>query len=227
MEIRDPVTPPKAVLLLLPGWNYPRTCWCDSSRVCEAALQEGYRLILVEMGKSIYASKVLPSTRQDWASYPTLKTLTDTVLPALMRGGYLWPGRTYVLGLSTGGRGVVMLLSQTGKLFRAGAALSGDFDPHYHPRDPLLVGWYGPYNPLWDSLDNPLRLALKIESPLYLAHGMRDRIVPVHHSAKLHAILQAERPQLRCLYETDPTGGHDFAFWEKYGLRALAFFRDL
>lgn len=227
VEVREPSTSPKAVLMLLPGWNYSRTCWCDSSRVCEAALREGYRLLLLEMGKSIYASQVLPTTRRDWAGYPTLRTLLDTVFPALIQDGYFWPGRTYVMGLSTGGRGVVLLLAHTDTLFRAGAALSGDFDPHHNPKDPLLVGWYGPYGPLWDSLDNPLRLALQIRSPLYLAHGKRDRIVPAHHSATLYKVLQAKRPDLLCLYEEDPAGGHDFTFWEAYGLRALAFFRDL
>ncbi|MCS7188616.1 MAG: prolyl oligopeptidase family serine peptidase [Bacteroidia bacterium] len=227
VEKRMPPNQPRRTLVLLPGWNYPRTSWCDSSRVCSEALRRGYQLLLFEMGKSIYASTTFPETRPDWRVYPTLRTLLDTVFPTLEREGWLMPERSFIMGLSTGGRGVVMVLAHTGRLFRAGAALSGDFDPHLNTRDPLLTGWYGRYSQRWDEVDNPLRLVQRIQVPLFLAHGVADGVVPYQHSLHLYETLQKRRPDLLCLLRLDPTGKHDFGFWEKYAIEALDFFEAL
>ncbi|MCX7605713.1 MAG: prolyl oligopeptidase family serine peptidase [Bacteroidia bacterium] len=227
VEIREPSHPPLRNLILLPGWNYSRTAWCERSTICTQALGRGYRLLLLEMGKSIYASQVFPETRPDWRAYPTLRTLLDTVFPELQKRGILADLPTFLLGLSTGGRGVVLLLAHTGTLFRGGAALSGDFDPHLDPRDPLLTGWYGRYSQRWEEVDNPLRYASQIQSPLFLAHGVADRVVPFQHSQRLYQVLQERNPTLPCTLHLDPAGGHDFLFWEKYGLKALDFFDTL
>jgi len=227
VEIREPHRRAERVLVLLPGWNYSRRAWCDSSQICQVALAQGYRLILLEMGKSLYATAIFPETRADWQKFPTLRTLLDTVFPLLQAKGYLWAGRSYLLGLSTGGRGVVMILAHTGQLFRAGAALSGDYDPHLNSRDALLTGWYGPYGPRWETTDNPLRLVQHIEVPLFLAHGCQDAIVPTAHSARLAQQLKKMKPELLSQYREDPVGGHDFFFWEKAGLWALDFFQSL
>lgn len=224
VEVREPPRAAIRSLLLLPGWNYSRTCWCDSSKICEEALQRGYRLILLEMGKSIYASQVFPETRPDWRSYPTLRTLLDTVFPELQRRNWLLPQNNFLLGLSTGGRGVVLILTQTGELFTAGAALSGDFDPHLDSRDPLLTGWYGRYSERWEKVDNPMHLITNLRRPLFLAHGVADPVVPYQHSQRLYQRLQTLKPDLPCELHLDPTGKHDFTFWEKYGRMALDFF---
>ncbi|GIV25849.1 MAG: hypothetical protein KatS3mg026_1541 [Bacteroidia bacterium] len=224
VEVREPAAPAQRVLVLLPGWNYSRTAWCEKSSICTEALKRGYRLLLLEMGKSLYASQAFPETHPAWRRYPTLRTLLDSVFPFLVERRWLLPGKSYLLGLSTGGRGVVMILAHTGALFRAGAALSGDFDPHLDPRDRLLTGWYGPYSSRWDTVDNPLRLAARIESPLFLAHGVADPVVPYQHTQRLYQLLQREKPTLPCQLHLDPQGKHDFAFWEKYARQALNFF---
>lgn len=227
VEVREPVHTALRTLILLPGWNYPRTCWCDSSSVCQEALRRGYRLLLFEMGKSIYASQAFPETRPDWRAYPTLRTLLDTVFPELLRRGLLERGRGYLLGLSTGGRGVVLILAQTETLFAAGAALSGDFDPHLDSRDPLLTGWYGRYSQRWEEIDNPLRLAARLRRPLFLAHGVADPVVPYQHSQRLYERIRQLNPHLPCILHLDPKGKHDFTFWDTYGRRALDFFDDI
>ncbi|MCS7298031.1 MAG: prolyl oligopeptidase family serine peptidase [Bacteroidia bacterium] len=224
VEIREPSVPSDRVLLLLPGWNYPRTAWCDSSIICTEALRRGYRLLLFEMGKSIYASQIFPETRLDWRVFPTLRTLLDTVFPSLVDMGFLEKGKGYLLGLSTGGRGVVLLLAHMQNFFVAGAALSGDFDPHLNPRDPLLTGWYGRYSQRWEEIDNPLRLSAQIERPLFLAHGVADPVVSYLHSQRLYERLRALHPHLPCELYLDPKGKHDFVFWEKAARKALDFF---
>lgn len=224
VEVREPPSPTDRTLFLLPGWNYTRTKWCEQSAVCTEALRRGYRLVLLEMGKSIYASQSFPETRADWKVYPTMRTLLDTVFPELQRRGLLTAGKGYLLGLSTGGRGVVLIMARTGKLFAAGAALSGDYDPHLDTRDPLLTGWYGRYSQRWDAVDNPMRLAEKLQRPLFLAHGIADPIVPYQHSQRLYDRLKQLKPDLPCELHLDPKGKHDFAFWDKYGRMALDFF---
>ncbi|MEN3041479.1 MAG: alpha/beta fold hydrolase [Bacteroidia bacterium] len=226
VEVLEPPIPARRALLLLPGWNYSRRAWCEKSTICAEALKRGYRLLLLEMGKSIYATQIFPETRPDWRSYPTLRTLLDTVFPELVQRALLPPGHTFLLGLSTGGRGVVLILAHMEDLFAAGAALSGDFDPHLDTRDPLLTGWYGRYSRRWEEVDNPMRLAEKIRRPLFLAHGVADNIVPYQHSQRLYERLKQVNPKLPCVLHLDPKGKHDFTFWERYGKLALDFFEQ-
>jgi len=101
-DIAIPANHNGKTLLLLPGWNYPRTGWCDSTEICRKALAAGYALVAPEMGKSIYATRYYPETRQDWRRYPTLAWLMDTLTPHLQHTyGLLQQGQpNYVLGRS-------------------------------------------------------------------------------------------------------------------------------
>ena len=44
----------KGLILLLPGWNLPVLDWKFKTKVCQRAIELGYHLLLVDMGKSVY-----------------------------------------------------------------------------------------------------------------------------------------------------------------------------
>ncbi len=218
VDIRQGKDSPQGNILVLPGWNFPRQDWCQKSSLCQKALARGYRLILPEMAKSMYAKQHYPETRQDWRGNPTRAWVVEEMIPFLQEEEkvMLPLQKNYVLGLSTGGRGVALLLQDLPELFLAGAALSGDFDQTLMPDDRLTIGYYGPYADFptrWTGLDNPLQQAAKIQVPLYLGHGTEDKVVPVEQTQVFYQALRAARPQLEIVLNL-PNAGHDYQYWD-------------
>jgi pimeloyl-ACP methyl ester carboxylesterase len=111
VDVWLPGQPPKGCILLLPGWNFSRTDWCERSSMCTQALQRGFALVMPEMGKSVYAEQLFPETRPDWRQYPTRPWLREQVIEEVRaRFGLLKPGQNnFVVGLSTGARGAALL----------------------------------------------------------------------------------------------------------------------
>lgn len=197
-------TPPKGVkisgtILLLPGWNYSNTKWCDSSNLCSEALARGYNIVAPQMGKSIYASEYFPETRSDYKQYPTLVWL-DTILEKLKKekGLFLTSGlqRNFVVGLSTGARGAALICARKPGFFHAAALLSGDYDQCANTEDALCTNVYGPYNKFanrWRTVDNPMNQISRITTPMYIGHGGMDKVVHVSQSINYYDSLLAKQ----------------------------------
>lgn len=212
------------LILVLPGWKFPRGDWIQKSRLEDLAREHHYILVLPEMGTSLYESAYFPETTMRWNSQPGGAFLRDTFIPALQRQhGLLLPELpNYLLGLSTGGRGVVMVALQNPGLFRAGAALSGDFDQTTEPSDRLLSAVYGDYathQRRWADNDNPVTEILKSSGqawsmPLFIGHGAADRIVPPSHSRWLFDVLRKTKgPGFPVVLHEKAGAGHDYNFW--------------
>jgi enterochelin esterase-like enzyme len=218
-------------ILVLPGWNFACEDVCLKSNFCSLATNEGFVLVMPDMQKSVYASQVYPETRPDWLKYHTRRWITDTLIPYFQQNFkiFLPNQKNYLLGISTGGRGVALLACyDSTHLFRAGAALSGDFDQTLTPNDNLMKGFYGNYQqfPLrWEGNDNPARNAFLIRIPLYLAHGTQDNIVPYsqsevfYHELKKHSSLPH---QLHLIAGAK----HDYVFWASQYSQILLFFNQ-
>lgn len=236
--------PIRGTLLLLPGWNYAASKWCDSSSVCATALGKGYSLVCPEMGRSIYASRYFPETRQDLRAYPTL-TWLDSALDILQLQYTLFSGRNFVLGLSTGGRGVALICEKRPGFFNAAAALSGDFNQYSLPDDRLTTAVYGKFEKFsdrWKNLDNPVSAIDSFKTPIYIGHGAMDKVVPHSQSqefydslvsrrkyaikgkdfggatARVQSMRQGNVPGNAQNYHIklhiDPRAGHNFAYWQ-------------
>lgn len=246
--------PLKAEVLVLPGWKHERHRWLRDTKILKYARAHGFRLILPEMNVSIYASEYFPETKRKWAPVPGLVFVTDYLFPQLQKAGYFTgrhaatqpaaagetpPAQTtpaprgalprLLLGLSTGGRGVLQIGLARPKMFQAAAALSGDYDQTRQPKDRLMTAVYGPYEDYqerWERIDNPIYAIDGWRIPLYIAHGTKDRIVPVAESRVLHETLRATHPNLKVEFET-PAMGHDYAFWDEYTRRAFLFFDQI
>ena len=220
----------KGDILVLPGWNFSRTKWCDSSDLCEHALKLGYRLIMPEMGKSIYASHYYPETRKDWLAYPTLTWLVDSMIPQLQKQGIFKGRDNFLIGLSTGARGVVMIAEKTGNFFKAGAALSGDYDQLTETNDNLITGFYGSYAkfPLrWKNEDNPAHDIAKLKIPIYFGHGLMDNIVPFVQTKSFYELKMMNSPESKSVFITSKKGGHNFKYWNSEVDNILNWFQGL
>ena len=216
-------------ILVLPGWNFSREDVCRNSEFCKLAKQNGYCLIRPEMGKSIYLLNTFPETRQDWMHYPTLRFITDTLIPycqnnfSILKSG----DKNFLFGISTGGRGVAQIAMNTGSLFVAGAALSGDFNQLLQKDDKLMMGYLGTfdnYPSRWSGKDNPSENAAQLQIPLFLGHGKADKIVPVVQTTTFFDRITFVNPGLKHILHIDETGGHNYDYWNSELQRIFAFF---
>lgn len=192
-------TKPAGTLLLLPGWNYSNTKWCDSTDVCSDALLKGFTVVAPNMGKSIYATEYFPETRADYRKFPTL-TWLDSALDILKSrfGLFQTPylQRNFVLGLSTGARGGALICAKKPGFFHAAALLSGDYDQTANTEDALCINVYGPYNQFpnrWKTVDNPIQQVGQISTPMYIGHGGMDAVVHVSQSIAFHDSIMAHQ----------------------------------
>ena len=224
----------KGTILVLPGWNFPRTDWCEKSSLCKQALAQGYCLVMPEMGKSIYPTRYYPHSRKDWLAYPTLTWLCDTLLDTLTKKYNLFlpkekGGKNFVLGLSTGGRGTVLVLMKKPELWTAGAALSGDYIPEKLPTDNLLTGVYGAFathKDLWMGEDNPYQNVHRLKTPLYLGHGKKDAVVPVSQTELFYQKLKTTSPDMKVELRLHDSAGHDYRYWDSEVKPMLDFFNE-
>ncbi|MFN4914159.1 MAG: alpha/beta hydrolase family protein [Sphingomonadales bacterium] len=208
--------PVKGDLLLLPGWDFSNTKWCDSTDVCKYALQKGYRVIAPQMGRSVYATRYYAQTRDDFRKFPTLPQL-DSALEWLKTNGGFFSQKNLVLGLSTGARGVALLCERKPGWFDAAAALSGDYNQTTMPNDNLMQLTYGPYSiyrKLWTNTDNPQTDAGKLKTPIYLGHGMKDKVVPFGQTKDFAGVLQKKNPDASAIVlNLNKNAGHNFGYW--------------
>ena len=216
-------------IIALPGWNFKNTQWCDSTQLCEKALADGYVVILPEMGKSIYCDSIFPETPKDWLKFPTRSWIKETMIPDIQNDFQLLidDQDNFVIGLSTGARGAVLLAMDLPEIFSACGALSGDFDQTRYTKDNLYNGYYGPYldfTDRWTNQDNAVTSISKLTVPVYLAHGDKDEIVPIENYNQLFIALQESRNEASVL-NVNPTAGHDYDFWNSEVDAVLEFFK--
>jgi len=229
VDLKFPQGEIKGAILMLPGWNFSRTKTCEHTSFCSEALKLGFVLICPEMGKSLYASGTYPETRKDWALFPQLKFITDTLQPFVrVKYNLLKEGQSnFIYGISTGARGGALILENTGKLYSGAALLSGDYNQCLDTADNLMKGFYGSYTKYksrWEGPDNPLLNLSKIKCPVYLGHGKNDKVVPFQQTLILFEKLKKAGSSV--IYSQKEGMGHDFNFWSGETGDLLLFFKN-
>jgi S-formylglutathione hydrolase FrmB len=219
----------RGTILVLPGWNFNRTDICIKSGFCSEALKNGYILVLPDMMKSVYATAIFQETRIDWKRYPTLKWVTDTLIPFCRKQFHIFNpgGKNFLYGISTGARGVALVAENTDNIFLAGAALSGDYDQTNMLSDRLMIGFYGSYSKFkdrWEGPDNPAFHSDKLKIPLYLAHGKQDVVVPCQQSIDFSKKIISEKPERGHQLQLCDTCGHNWDFWNSQTENVFRFF---
>jgi S-formylglutathione hydrolase FrmB len=228
-DIIFPSVKQKGTILVLPGWNFTRDDICLRSDFCTKAKQLGFVMVMPDMMKSVYATKIFQETRKEWISYPQLPWLTDTLIPALQsKFNLLQPGQNnFIFGISTGGRGVAMAAIYSQGIFIAGAALSGDYNQIEMQDDKLISGYYGEYLKFpdrWKGNDNPFYNAEKVNIPLFLAHGKADNIDPYHQTEEFYNKLKSIHPDLGHKLVVVENASHNYDFWSSQYDSVFEFF---
>lgn len=232
LDIAMPKAHYRGNLIILQGYNFPKHDWCAKApQLCEQALAEGYALIMPEMGKSIYSSEFFPETRADMQKQPRRTWLTDSVFSYLQERHNLLLSKqnNYILGLSTGGRGVALLALDRPELFQAVASLSGDFDQSKMPKDRLMAIYYGPYAQFqerWETVDNVLARINDWQMPIYLGHGQKDKVVPPQQTRLFYDSLVTNFDSTKVVLNEPVEAAHDYKYWGSETEAVLTFFKQ-
>ena len=217
-------------ILVLPGWNFPDTQWCEKTLLCEKALIMNYNLLFVEMQRSVYLREYYPQTKKEYRNFPTRTWLIDSVLKVLQDKSLIYPKNfNFVVGLSTGGRGAAILGLDYPSYFKAAASLSGDFDPTLQKNDNLMVFSLGPYDKnrkLWEGSDNISRRAKEMKTPIYIGHGQIDKTCPIIQSISFVNELKKQNPNLIVKSNFPKNMGHDYKYWDSEVDSIIAFFNQ-
>ena len=218
----------KKQVLVLPGWDFPRDDWRNKTDIIRQAELSDFCLVFPEMGRAIYAGRYYSETARKVFNMPSLAWITKRLLPELQdKYGIFRKGqKNYIMGLSTGGRGVALISLASPGLFRAGAAFSGDYNQAGMPKDRLMTAVYGSFENFperWKE-DNPYHMADKWEMPLYLGHGKKDRVVPFSQTMEFYEKITRLHPGLDVVLNAPPAAGHDYKYWQSEIAPAFAFF---
>jgi dienelactone hydrolase len=220
----------KGTFLLLHGWNLPASDWCSQTSLCDSALSAGYCVVLPNLGKSNYQLRTYPETRSDYASTPGLLWLTDTLIPHLQSMCLLVQGeRNFIVGLSTGGRGVVLVCEQLPGLFTGAAALSGDYEQSQMQHDKVHIGFWGSYEIFperWTTDENPVHRIKEMKTPIYIGHGRNDKVTNFIQSQMLSDSLKKHHPTLKTQLHLSEAG-HDYEYWGSEVANIMKFFREI
>jgi S-formylglutathione hydrolase FrmB len=220
---------PKGAILVLPGWSFNRKDWCEKSSLCKKFLTENYILVLPEMNKSVYSSKFYTETYAEGRLSPNKQWILEDFMPFLQEkfGIFQKGNKNFVLGLSTGGRGVALLCLALPEIWTAGAGLSGDYEQTLMPNDNLIKAFYGDFKTFgerWKNEDNPNQQAKNFKTPLYLGHGKLDKVVPVQQTEVFYESLKKHNPTLRLQLNLPPNAQHDYKYWDSEVENMIKFF---
>ncbi len=230
VDILLPLNPiHKGDILLLPGWGYERQRWCTQSTFCEKARKQGYRLVLPEMGRSLYMDRHYPETRADLRSAPTRTWLNQILIPTLQLEYCIFETTkpNFLVGLSYGARGVVLVLPYWNRLFKAAAVLSGDYDmarPKYSKLVAAAIGEFEKFSHRWKGENNPIRQIHKWKIPIYLGHGQADTTANPYQTKLFYDTLRNRYPDMPVKLSMPKNKGHNFAYWDSEVDSILAFF---
>ena len=233
VDVYKPEGRPMADLLVLPGWNFSRKRWQNETQLIKFCHDKKYRCIFPEMGVTLYESRYFAETTLKWAAIPGGEWIQKILIPELQKKGMLKKnGKNFMLGLSTGGRGVALVSLQNPGLFSGGASLSGDFNQTAMEKDRLMTAVYGEFaknRERWQSVDNPQNEAEmgNWKMPIYLGHGKSDRVVPWYQSKTFFSVLESKYPDLKKEFSEPDEAGHDFSFWNNELEKVFTFFHSL
>ncbi len=222
-------------LIVLHGYRQTPADWETRTPIAEYADRYGLVLVCPAMTTTLYESKYYPESVNRWASVPGGEFIAD-ILVRFLRKNYGLAGdreRTGIFGISTGGRGALMLAARHPRLFGAAAGLSGDYDASSMKNDRILTlvfGAYEEHRERWEDEANVLKRAAALKkTPVYLGHGGRDRVVPPSQTTLLADCLKtlAENGggyELTVEEAKSAGAGHDWRYWGSLVPEVLEFF---
>jgi dipeptidyl aminopeptidase/acylaminoacyl peptidase len=193
---------PVAAVLLIHGGPQARDGW-DWDPEVQLLASRGYAVLQPQFrGSTGFGERFARAGIGQWG----LAMQDDITAGAnwMVKEGIADPARICIVGASYGGYAAMWGLVKTPDLFRCGVSLAGVSDLTYMFKDDSDVNddpvgrlyrraWIGDPKTMRQHFDDvsPLLHAAEIKAPVLVAHGDHDQRVPIEHSEKLVAALEA------------------------------------
>lgn len=204
------------------------TAWFDDD--AQLLAEAGYAVLRVNYrGSGNYGRAFLHAGAREWGDRMQ-QDLTDATRWVIAQK-IADPGRICIYGASYGGYAALMGAASEPGLYRCAVGYVGVYDLEKLHRDVSKRGggagnwaddWIGPRDGL--AARSPTALADRIEVPVFLAAGGKDRQAPIEHTERMEKALKAAGVPVETLYY--PYEGHGFYTEEhrrEYYTRLLAF----
>ncbi|TAL32462.1 MAG: hypothetical protein EPN93_16025 [Spirochaetes bacterium] len=224
----------RRTLIALHGYRGNFTEWGANTEIQKFAEEFGIAIVCPDMGATLYETRYYPETQVKWNPQPGGSWITAVLLPFLRENYGLARSRSHtgIMGVSTGGRGALLMASLHPDLFQSAAGISGYYDTSVMTGNPLLPTVYGPYagfKERWEKDDNIMELAANLaDTPVYLAHGFKDRDIPIEQSQLLGMKIRQLRKQSPGKFPLEfqelPQMSHGWVYWRLMTGDVLSFF---
>jgi dipeptidyl aminopeptidase/acylaminoacyl peptidase len=228
----DKAAGPRPAIVLVHGGPYVRGGSWEWDAEAQFLASRGYVVLQPEFrGSTGFGGAHFRAGWQQWG-----RAMQDDLVDAAawaVKQGWADPKRIGIMGASYGGYATLMGLARNPDVFRAGVEWAGVSDIKLMFTDvesdasqdalrydmKTLIG-----DPLKDpsAFDDvsPLAQAARIRRPLLMAHGARDRRVPVVHASKMHDAVKKLNANVE--YVVYPEEGHGWRqeedsidFWKR------------
>ena len=159
--------------------------WERATGIEQHADKYDFIIVCPDMGATLYELQFYPETTMKWNSIPGGKWIAEILVPYLRSTFGIARDRktTGIFGYSTGARGALLIAASYPELFGVAAGISGDYDPLTMTGDKLLTAVYGKYGQFksrWETDANIVHKAQSLkDTPIFLAHGEIDKVVPL------------------------------------------------
>lgn len=227
-QIKYPDGEPQGTIMMLKPYNNDFDDWCFSTDFCSKALQENYVLIIPNFGNTLYQFRHYNETIFDVRKFPDLLWITESYIPDIQSlfGLLLTGQRNFVAGLSSGGRGAILIANSLPDIFVGTASVSGYFNIPEYRNLSMFTDAYGDYDSFTERWENESFLIDRdnYSVPTYIAHGQSDFIVKHAYSMQLIEIIRGISEEV-LIENSFPVGeSHGFAYWKKETDNILDFF---
>lgn len=218
----------RPLVLALHGWNHSPKRFIEKSTLAEEADRHGFAVAIPDTGKTIFETALYGENRAKWDKFAGAPWVSDVILPLLRTrfGLGVEAAKTAVVGYSTGGRGAVFLAARYGGFAYVGSVSgtydlmslddkTGEYKIHavvYGKRSD--AGKVGRWTE--DNVTTEANLARLVLLPLYLAHGKKDKAVPIGQMDDFEKALAAARNKVAGAIEpviSRLAGDHDWPVW--------------
>lgn len=219
------------ILLGLPGWKFSSTTWEERAAVGALADRYGFRLALADMHVSVYESAFYPETNPGFrwcgpdCGVPGARWIGEVVGPWLKSTGEIGG----IFGLSTGGRGAVLVPQLYPGLASKACSMSGTFDlfaltpgSGEYQIHQVIYGDRDQHPERWERDDTLRQQAALGGLSARVIHGALDADVPPAQSRALAAAMEARGLLVELVI--DEAAGHSWALWSKHLPSCFAFF---